>query len=514
MTDEEQKPLECAGVVLDKPPGNFPSHIAAFAFGGGGFKAVGCFWPVLYHLSKTHNIRALLHGNHIGAASGGGWFFSNLVFNREMWESLTSDKTEEEFLTVFRNFFEAILAELQSHRRPLGVIRQKVLAKCLGHSKLKGTLESQGFPLFDDAMLEWFNGYLSLPNGWKHLNDSLCRGQQTTPNADLELTCDLANGILTKATLSYQDNWVVDSMQFYKVKATEEEDAACSQIPMTINVRVSPERTTHTVTLCQPEQTILLEQCSKNLTDFSMCRCAHSAKAVEVTKDDIERGCQKAMQTPAELCGPTTCYFACFSSRFFTSYMGISNKVVKGLVTELEHKLLYSSFFGVDAIDEAGKPVFPLRMVDGGPWDHTGITMAVKGLQREGRSGDIVAITLYSLESYENFHCMFTDFDNKGDHRGIAEPPYARCFKGLPPTACAAYGKYLQVLDCEVETVDCPAFEIAGGRTYRLYYIFLMPEKLKIFPFKQESIDEYVAWCAQALKDLNLWSESLAHPAE
>lgn len=131
--------------------------------------------------------------------------------------------------------------------------------------------------------------------------------------------------------------------------------------------------------------------------------------------------------------------------------------------------------------------------------------MAVKGMQRERREGALLAITLYSLKDYENFHCLFVDYDNRGDHCGIAEPPYPRCFKGFPPTSCKKFGEYLSVVDCEVETVDCPAFEITGGHRFRLYYIFFLPGPMKLFPFKQESVDEYVKWCEQALRDLEDW---------
>jgi len=315
-------------------------------------------------------------------------------------------------------------------------------------------------------------------------------GQESTPNAGLSLTCDMANGILTE----------------------DVEDHEHAQIPMTVNVRVNPTGHTQTITLCQEAQSILVKLKSESTgLGFGRCtcRCAQKEETVLVTKDDIERGCRKTLKDPADMCGPTGCYFACFSKRFFSSYMGMSDcHVMNGLLSELEAKLLHKSFFAVDAIDELGNPTCPLRMVDGGPWDHTGIAMAVKGMQREGRSGDIVAITLYSLMSYTNFHVLFTDYDTKGDHCGIAEPPYPRCFKGLPPAGCKKYGKYVEVLDCQVETVDCPVFEIVGGHTHRLFYIFLMPEHLNLFPFKQESVDAYMAWCKQALQDLNLWSRS------
>jgi len=132
--------------------------------------------------------------------------------------------------------------------------------------------------------------------------------------------------------------------------------------------------------------------------------------------------------------------------------------------------------------------------------------MAVRGVQRDGRTGDILAVALNSVDTYSNFHVMFEGYDNEGDHCGVAEPSYPRCFKGLPPTGCSRYGKYLQVIDCEVETVDCPEFSIAGGHKYRLYFFLVMPENLKLFPFKQESVEEYVAWCHDNLYDCECWA--------
>jgi len=185
---------------------------------------------------------------------------------------------------------------------------------------------------------------------------------------------------------------------------------------------------------------------------------------------------------------------------------GIQNSLVQEVMEEVEVKVFNGMFYAIDAVDKEGTSGFPTRFVDGAAWDHTGLTMTIKGLQREGRSGDILCLTMFSLESYENFHCMFADFDNKGDHRGIAATPYPRCFKGMPPTACAQFGKYLQVLDCMVETVDCPAFQIRGGCRYRLFHIFVEPGSVKVFPFKQESVEEYVSWSSQVLKDLQEWS--------
>jgi len=514
---------------FDSPHGEFPAKPGAIAFGGGGFKSVGAFWPVLYHLSKTHDLREMLDGNHIGAASGGGWFFTNLVFNRAVWESISTGKSEEAFMSVYRAFFGDIVQKLEANQRALTKGKLAVLKRCLGHAGLKDILESQGFPLFDETMLQWMSHYLIEHNGWKLLNNTLSSGQELTPNANLSLTCDMANGILTDATIESEDNWIVDHRHFYHVVERLNQDSSDSeesedeleahehaQIPMTVNVRVSPTGTTHSITLCQEAQSILVKVSSESTgLGFGRCtcRCNQEEEVVFVTKDDIERGCRDMLKDPADICGPTGCYFACFSKRFFSSYMGISNHMVNGLLIELEHKLLHKSFFAIDAIDELGHRKCPLRLVDGGPWDHTGIAVAVKGMQREGRSGDIVAITLYSLESYSNFHVMFTGYDNQGDHCGIAEPPYPRCFKGMPPTGCKAYGKYVQVLDCQVETVDCPAFEILGGRKYRLFYIFLMPEHLNLFPFKQESVDAYVTWCKQALRDLSLWSTRSASHA-
>lgn len=493
--------------TVDAAHGDFPERVGAIAFGGGGFKSVGCFWPVLYHLGKTRDLRALLDGIHIGASSGGGWFFSNLVFNREVWKSISTDKREEDFLSMYRTFFEGIVEALEEHQHELSSTKLVLLKRILGNESLKDILESQGFPLFDETMIRWIAYYINQDNGWKLLNDTLSRGQEATPNADLSLTCDMANGILTKATLDFEDNWLVDHNRFYKVLL--DDDKFVAQIPMTINVRVSEAGTTHTITLCQEKQSFDVEVSSKDTgLGFGKCtcRCGRQGNVVEVSKEDIERGCKAALKSGADTSGPTGAYFSCFSQRYMCSYFGITNNLIKGLLIELEHKVLYKSFFGLNALGQDGETICPLRMVDGGPWDHTGIAMAVKGMQREGRSGDLVAITLYSLESYTNFHVMFADFDNQGDHCGIAEPPYPRCFKGLPPTACKAYGKHLQVLDCQVETVDCPAFEIVGGRTYRLFYIFLMPEHLNLFPFKAESVEAYMSWCRQALEDLNLWT--------
>lgn len=53
--------------------------------------------------------------------------------------------------------------------------------------------------------------------------------------------------------------------------------------------------------------------------------------------------------------------------------MGLAGGIVADILTNVERKVLLNSFHAVDARNEKDEVICPLRLVDGGPWNHTGI---------------------------------------------------------------------------------------------------------------------------------------------